>query len=48
MNGSIDENETVSHPMIFIKTTDGKYYTDYPFSSDNSRVLREVKAKIEQ
>jgi hypothetical protein len=34
--------------MIFIKTTDGKYYTDYPFSGDKGRVLREVKAKIEQ
>ena len=48
MNGNLEEGGTDADPMIFIKTTDGKYYTDYPFSSDNSRVLREVKAKIEQ
>ena len=48
MNGNLEEGGTDAHPMIFIKTTDGKYYTDYPFSSDNSRVLREVKAKTEQ
>lgn len=48
MNGNLEEGGTDAHPMIFIKTTDGKYYTDYPFSGDNGRVLREVKAKTEQ